>query len=277
MSSMRNAVQRRNHKERAQPREREKWGVLEKHKDYSLRAKDYNAKKTRLKILRQKAADRNPDEFYFGMYSSKTHDKGQKLADRGNTVLSHDAAKLLKTQDAGYLKTVAQQTRRAREKLEREYVLKDGKRAIVLGRALNAAEGQHIIFAQSTEEQKKTYPINSIKKQTHGEVSESHHSDDSIQDNDNFGSDDSRPAAAQIKSHKALIPEAAAQKQASALRKRRKRRYEAQLLRLKALQSREQDIVAAERELNLQRAKMSNSVGGVNKAGVKFKVRERKR
>ena len=29
---MRNAVQRRNHKERAQPREREKWGVLEKHK-----------------------------------------------------------------------------------------------------------------------------------------------------------------------------------------------------------------------------------------------------
>ena len=32
MSSMRNAVQRRNHKERAQPREREKWGVLEKHK-----------------------------------------------------------------------------------------------------------------------------------------------------------------------------------------------------------------------------------------------------
>ena len=29
---MRNAVQRRNHKERAQPLEREKWGVLEKHK-----------------------------------------------------------------------------------------------------------------------------------------------------------------------------------------------------------------------------------------------------
>lgn len=32
MSSMRNAVQRRNHKERAQPLEREKWGILEKHK-----------------------------------------------------------------------------------------------------------------------------------------------------------------------------------------------------------------------------------------------------
>jgi hypothetical protein len=29
---MRNAVQRRNHKERAQPLERQKWGLLEKHK-----------------------------------------------------------------------------------------------------------------------------------------------------------------------------------------------------------------------------------------------------
>lgn len=32
MSSMRNAIQRRNHRERAQPRERSKWGILEKHK-----------------------------------------------------------------------------------------------------------------------------------------------------------------------------------------------------------------------------------------------------
>ncbi|MBC9703263.1 MAG: hypothetical protein H9W83_12295 [Leuconostoc sp.] len=32
MSSMRNAVQRRNHRERGQPEERAKWGLLEKHK-----------------------------------------------------------------------------------------------------------------------------------------------------------------------------------------------------------------------------------------------------
>ena len=32
MSSMRNAVQRRNHKERGQVSGREKWGLLEKHK-----------------------------------------------------------------------------------------------------------------------------------------------------------------------------------------------------------------------------------------------------
>lgn len=32
MSSMRNAVQRRNHKERGQPEERQRLGLLEKHK-----------------------------------------------------------------------------------------------------------------------------------------------------------------------------------------------------------------------------------------------------
>ena len=47
--------------------------------------------------------------------------------------------------------------------------------------------------------------------------------------------------------------------------------------RLRALKKRESELVAAEEELELQRAKMNNTVGGVNKNGVKFKVRERKR
>jgi U3 small nucleolar RNA-associated protein 11 len=33
----------------------------------------------------------------------------------------------------------------------------------------------------------------------------------------------------------------------------------------------------AEEELEKQRAKMSNTVGGTNKDGVKFKIRERKK
>jgi len=33
----------------------------------------------------------------------------------------------------------------------------------------------------------------------------------------------------------------------------------------------------AEQELDLQRAKMNNSVGGVNKNGLQFKIRQRKR
>jgi len=50
-----------------------------------------------------------------------------------------------------------------------------------------------------------------------------------------------------------------------------------QLKMLQALKKREQELTAGLQELNLQRAKMSNSIGGVNKNGVKFKMRERKR
>jgi hypothetical protein len=46
--------------------------VLEKHKDYVLRAKDYHSKQERLKAFREKAYFKNPDEFYFKMINSKT-------------------------------------------------------------------------------------------------------------------------------------------------------------------------------------------------------------
>ena len=65
MSSLRNAVQRRNHRERAQPEERAKWGLLEKRKDYKLRAADHKLKRRKINTLKQKASERNEDEFYF--------------------------------------------------------------------------------------------------------------------------------------------------------------------------------------------------------------------
>lgn len=70
--ALRNAVQRRNHKERSQPLARARFGVLEKHKDYVQRARDHHEKRDKLRRMQQKAADRNKDEFYHGMLSSKT-------------------------------------------------------------------------------------------------------------------------------------------------------------------------------------------------------------
>ena len=72
MSSLRNSLHRRNHKERGQLAHRSKLGILEKHKDYVLRARDYHSKQDRLTRLRQKAAERNKDEFYFSMTKQRT-------------------------------------------------------------------------------------------------------------------------------------------------------------------------------------------------------------
>ncbi|KIJ65030.1 hypothetical protein HYDPIDRAFT_27762 [Hydnomerulius pinastri MD-312] len=104
-SSLRNSLHRRNHKERSQLAHRAKFGILEKHKDYVLRARDYHSKQDRLNRLRQKAADRNKDEFYFGMNKEKTVG-GVHVKDRGNVSIPMDMVKLLKTQDEGYIRTM---------------------------------------------------------------------------------------------------------------------------------------------------------------------------
>lgn len=119
---MRNAIQRRSHRERAQPLERKRLGLLEKHKDYSLRAKDWNKKKATLQNLREKAAERNEDEFSYKMITRRQgpgtalsrgtdekrdrHWTGAVDGDRGGRALPTDAVRLLKTQDMGYLRTV---------------------------------------------------------------------------------------------------------------------------------------------------------------------------
>lgn len=120
-TSFKNAIRRREHFERHQPAARANLGLLEKHKDYVQRARNYHDKEKRITELRKKAANRNPDEFYHGMMSSQTK-KGIEAASRsrgkgGNTgggsdtferptTLTADMLALLKTQDIGYIRTI---------------------------------------------------------------------------------------------------------------------------------------------------------------------------
>ncbi len=76
-TAFKNAVQRRAHSERHQPAARAHLGLLEKHKDYSQRAQNYHEKEKRIAELKKKAANRNPDEFYFAMTSSGTKVRGE--------------------------------------------------------------------------------------------------------------------------------------------------------------------------------------------------------
>lgn len=117
MSSLRNAVKRRAHKERSQPSARQKYGLLEKHKDYVLRAHDFHRKEDAIKKLKEKAVNRNPDEFYFKMINSKTIG-GVHRPETTAKQYSHEEMLLMKTQDIGYVLSKAQSEQKKVERLQ---------------------------------------------------------------------------------------------------------------------------------------------------------------
>ncbi len=101
MSSLKNVLKTRTYKERSQPAARARLGLLEKHKDYVLRARDYARKADTLRSLRQKASFKNPDEYYFNMARSSTKDGvHQKQAAAQPTP---DELAAFKREDANYL------------------------------------------------------------------------------------------------------------------------------------------------------------------------------
>ncbi|TKA77749.1 hypothetical protein B0A55_04169 [Friedmanniomyces simplex] len=262
MSSMRNAVQRRNHKERAQPTERKRWGLLEKHKDYSLRAADHNAKKRKIKSLQQKASERNEDEFYFAMMSSTTAGgvkqtrRGEENSGGGGKALSQGVVRLMKTQDEGYLRTTLQGTKRKRERVEREVLVSEVGAAG--GVATAAGLGKKVVFGEDGEE------VAAVPVSAFGD-------DDSDLDMDGFVSEDESVATEEEKEDKGLS------KADLAARRRKRHVVTAKRRQLEALRDREVQLGVALREVEAQRARMSGTVGGVNKNGVKWKARPRKR
>lgn len=133
--ALRNVVHRRNHKERSQPGNRRKFGLLEKHKDYVERARDHHAKQEKLQKLQQKAALRNTDEFNFGMIKSATNNlmeraKGgkhhQSRTGTSSSDLSNDLVAILKSQDIGYLRNVARVEEKKIEQIKEKIKLSIG-------------------------------------------------------------------------------------------------------------------------------------------------------
>ena len=277
---MRNTVPRRPHKERAQPKAREKWGILEKHKDYSLRAADYNLKKKKLGQLSNKAKERNPDEFAFGMMSAEKGTAGKHGKGGNEALLSHDAVKLLKTQDSGYLRTVSNRGRREVEILEQQVRLSEALKEDGTSKA-----GKKIVFVDDETPQSSKKRKRPLTERASGVLQEVTQPEDGNQTPDDIIAkaqlsmapiDENAPQPIN-KSQAERIKELTASKRLLLERKRRRRLNELRANKLDALKKRQREILAAANELEAQRARMARTVGGVNKDGVKFKVRERKR
>ncbi|XP_077193365.1 putative U3 small nucleolar RNA-associated protein 11 [Paroedura picta] len=118
----------RQHRERAQLASRKHLGLLEKKKDYKLRADDYHKKQNVLQALRRKAQEKNPDEFYFKMTRVQLED-GVHVIKQQEEERTLEQQKLMKTQDLKYIemKRVAEAKKIERLKSELHLLEAEGK------------------------------------------------------------------------------------------------------------------------------------------------------
>lgn len=146
MAKLVHNVQKKQHKERSQTLNRQRFGFLEKKKDYRLRAADFHKKEAALKALRAKAAEYNPDEYYHAMKNKRTDDDGIIIHEAPNPDddLTPLQLKLLKSQDVNYVKTMRLNEAQKIKKLKEQLGFRAG--------------GKHTVFVDDEEKLEKFNP-----------------------------------------------------------------------------------------------------------------------
>lgn len=210
--------------------------------------------------------------------------------------LSHEAIKLLKTQDAGYLRTVGERVRRELERVELDVRLQEGMAGALPESDKDTAgkkgkkgdggggdmddDGFDFDDDDLDNDDQATKPKKLVFADDHTEqrqLTKRRIQDHEDEDNETEPTFEQAKTKPKKKSPKQLAAERQALVEARRARKIRKRAVDARENKVKALRKQLDDIVAAERELDWQRGRMDNVVGGTNKNGVKWKIRERKR
>ena len=221
------------------------------------------------------------------MMSTRTS-KGIKIGDRGNKALSTDVVKLLKTQDAGYLRTMLQQTRKERERLEEVVKMSEQKDRADVKVVNNARKpkGTHTVFVSDVKEQKEFDPERWFGTNKSG-LARTYNRPLKTSDVDGEEKKESLREGDLREKIKILREQRRPQREVDAVvrilkqkrneRKKRSRQPRAQLSRVEAVKKREKELSIAQEELETQRARMSNNIGGVTKKGLNFRIRERKR
>ncbi|KAL1456320.1 hypothetical protein WDU94_001060 [Cyamophila willieti] len=139
-------INQKTHRERHQPEERKKLGLLEKKKDYKVRAEHFNKKKKTLKILKKKALEKNVDEFHTHMINSKLVDGEHFDINKPENEDSEEQKLLMDTQDVKYIASRRTIEKRKIDKIKSQNHMID---------AANQIENTHVFFVDDEAEAKK--------------------------------------------------------------------------------------------------------------------------